>query len=136
LAIVTALVVGWLTLPGPSSKIETVSAIVSILLCVTAEDLFGHERFRRIAWLGGLTYSTYLIHFPIMLTLVIVTDRLGLSREIFAQPLPWLIYLVSVLALGHIVYRRFEVPAQRLIRTRFMAPGRSDVERAAVSLEH
>jgi peptidoglycan/LPS O-acetylase OafA/YrhL len=114
---------GW----GPSSdeaynKLAAVFDISLLLLCVTAEDIFGHARFAKLAPLGELTYSTYLLHFPIQLALVIIADELGLSRQIFLQPGVFLLYFALVFYLGHVAYRRFELPTQRFIRARMIAP--------------
>ena len=71
---------------------------------------------RPFASLGNATYSSYLIHFPIQLAVVITTDALGLSRSLFASPVAFLAYLATVTASALLVYRLFEAPAQNRIR--------------------
>jgi peptidoglycan/LPS O-acetylase OafA/YrhL len=98
----------------------TLFAAFLILLCVTAEDVFGHAPFAKVARLGELTYSTYLIHFPIQIILASIVDEAGLSRQVFRQPGALVLYLALTFSLGQLVYRRFEVPAQRFIRARMI----------------
>jgi peptidoglycan/LPS O-acetylase OafA/YrhL len=107
---------------GIDNKFITLFDAALVLLSVTAEDFFGHTPFAKLARLGELTYSTYLIHFPIELALVIAADALGFSRHIFLQPAVFLSYLTLVVYLGRLTYRRFEIPAQRFIRARMIAP--------------
>jgi peptidoglycan/LPS O-acetylase OafA/YrhL len=71
---------------------------------------------RPFAPLGNATYSSYLIHFPIQLAIVITIDGLGLSRSLFLSPITFLAYLATVTASALLVYRRFEAPAQNWIR--------------------
>jgi len=65
--------------------------------------------------LGNLTYSSYLLHFPIQLATVTVFAAAG-------QTVPWrsgwffAAYFLLVLGLSHIVFIRFELPAKNYIR--------------------
>ena len=74
---------------------------------------------------GNMTYSSYLLHFPIQLAVMI-----GFS--IAARPIPvysgalLAVYLLTTLFLSYLTFRYFEMPAQRLIRGTFRrdAPSR------------
>lgn len=72
--------------------------------------------FRRLAFLGNATYSSYLLHFPLQLLTVIVVDRMGWSRSFFWSPVAFLGYLIVVVGLSLVVYREFEVAAQKRLR--------------------
>jgi peptidoglycan/LPS O-acetylase OafA/YrhL len=71
--------------------------------------------------LGNTTYSSYLLHFPIQLSLIILATAAGwsLPKE---QPAFLLAFLVGSVALGAICYEHFEVPMQARIR-RACLPG-------------
>jgi peptidoglycan/LPS O-acetylase OafA/YrhL len=91
-------------------------AICPPLLFLAARDLPALNRWQApIQAAGNLTYSTYLIHFPLQLTIAIAALAGG-----FALPLdqPWflLAYLAATIILGRIVFVRFEAPVQKLIR--------------------
>jgi peptidoglycan/LPS O-acetylase OafA/YrhL len=97
---------------------------VSLLLLATAsvitftrlgETVFGVP-FRHLAFLGNATYSSYLLHFPLQLLLVIVVDAIGWKRSVFYSPVSLLAYLSLVVGLSLVVYRHFEMPAQNFIR--------------------
>jgi peptidoglycan/LPS O-acetylase OafA/YrhL len=71
---------------------------------------------RRFAFLGNATYSSYLIHFPIQLGMVVIIDALGYSRDIFLNQTAFVAYLVSVVIISLGVYHLFELPAQKWVR--------------------
>ena len=92
-------------------------AICPPFLFLAARELPGLNRWQgAIQAAGNLTYSTYLIHFPLQLAMAIAALAGG-----FALPLdqPWflLAYLGATIVLGRIVFVRFEAPVQRIIRT-------------------
>ena len=72
--------------------------------------------FQHLASLGNATYSSYLLHFPLQLFLVILVDAVGWKRDIFYSPIALLLFLASVVSLSLLVHRYFEMPAQSLIR--------------------
>lgn len=72
--------------------------------------------FKRAAFLGNATYSSYLLHFPIQLAMVTVVDAAGYSRAIFFNPIMMVAYLALVILLSLAVYYWFELPAQKWIR--------------------
>lgn len=64
---------------------------------------------------GNMTYSCYLLHFPIQL--VIALTCAAMQRSIpYGEPLFWATFVLSTLVASHLTYRWFEAPAQRLIR--------------------
>jgi peptidoglycan/LPS O-acetylase OafA/YrhL len=79
------------------------------------ETVFG-VAFRHLAFLGNATYSSYLLHFPLQLLMVIVVDAMGWKRSVFHSPISLLAFLCLVVGLSLVVYRHFEMPAQNLIR--------------------
>ena len=123
-----ALALAWITamaaaamiigLDRASPAIQTwLMAICPPLLFLAARDLPILERWQAtIQAAGNLTYSTYLIHFPLQLTIAIAALAGG-----FALPVdrPWflLAYIGTTIILGRIVFVRFEAPVQRWIRT-------------------
>ncbi|MGJ5178236.1 acyltransferase family protein [Bradyrhizobium oligotrophicum] len=64
---------------------------------------------------GNMTYSCYLLHFPIQLMIALVFASLG--RPIpYVNHLFWIGFAASTLTAAYLTYRWFEAPAQRLIR--------------------
>ena len=66
---------------------------------------------------GNLTYSTYLLHFPLQLLLAIFVASSGWAPNL-ADPLFLAAYLGITIAAGLASYRWFEVPAQAWLRNR------------------
>ena len=76
----------------------------------------------KISILGDLTYSIYLLHFPLTLILVGIAQYKGYLFEfgtLFAN-LCFVIYFTMLIFTSHIVHKKFEVPAQKYIRDRFI----------------
>jgi len=83
----------------------------------------GDSRLSRIgAWLGDVSYSSYLWHFPLQLLLVGAVTATGASRDIFRSPLALVLFLGSLLLVAHASHRWLEAPAQAFFRRKFLAP--------------
>jgi len=66
--------------------------------------------------IGDITYSTYLLHFPLQLTAAFWIGVLGLTID-FTRPI-WLFgYLGAVIGLSIPCYYAFELPAQKWLRS-------------------
>jgi peptidoglycan/LPS O-acetylase OafA/YrhL len=89
--------------------------------------------FARIAWVGNLTYSSCLIHFPIQLSLVMVIDALHEPRTLFLSPVAFLTFFAVTFGLAWTVYHLYEMPMQEMIRTRWFAASMRPVVVPAVS---
>lgn len=78
-------------------------------------------------FLGGLTYASYLMHFPLQLAVVLIFGWLGLQVPVLSV---WFFvgYLILVFAISAVVFRKFEMPAQRFIRD-FALTNHADVMR-------
>jgi peptidoglycan/LPS O-acetylase OafA/YrhL len=66
---------------------------------------------------GNMTYSSYLIHFPIQLVIVIFFAWIGRSVPYESVAFFCSFFLVTLLA-SYYIYRWFELPAQAWIRSR------------------
>lgn len=95
--------------------------ILSLALMETRRGNLG----KRIAFIGNLTYSSYLLHFPLQLVVATAVAYFSLSPEIFYSRRLFLGFVVVLCALSYASYRWFEVPVQRWLRRRFAAAGAS-----------
>lgn len=70
---------------------------------------------------GNMTYSSYLIHFPIQL--IIALYFLWTKQDIpYYSPIFFLGFITTTLVLSHYIYTLFELPAQNYIRKKFRKP--------------
>lgn len=90
---------------------------LTVLALALYESTSG-RRFRRLAFLGDISYSTYLLHFPLQLFIVLLALRFGLAPAFFMHTWVMLAFLATLIALGMLSYRYFERPIQNLLRGR------------------
>jgi peptidoglycan/LPS O-acetylase OafA/YrhL len=73
---------------------------------------------------GNMTYSSYLLHFPIQL-------MIALGFALFGAPIPYYdttffaVFVAGTMLASWFTYRWFEAPAQNFIRSRLLQPGAS-----------
>lgn len=70
---------------------------------------------------GNMTYSTYLVHFPMQLAVAIVVVAAGITLPL-SEAWFLLAYLAAVIVVGRVVFLRFEAPVQNLIRAATLSP--------------
>jgi peptidoglycan/LPS O-acetylase OafA/YrhL len=70
---------------------------------------------------GNTTYSSYLLHFPIQLLIVLGFSIFGASIPLYDVTF-FTIYLATMLLASYLTYRYFEAPAQNLVREFFLRP--------------
>ncbi len=96
---------------------------IPVVLVVLALNSFLLENRvgRAVDALGNLTYASYLLHFPLQILFMLVAGFLGWDRRFAGSPVLLVAYVLVVLIVSHVVYRRIEMPAQERIRRRFTA---------------
>jgi len=95
------------------------ATILALALAETRRGTLG----RRLAFLGDVSYSSYLLHFPLQLAVVIALARGGGDAAVYYSPgfMAAFFAVLLVLALGS--YHFFEMPAQRFLRRWGRRPG-------------
>lgn len=86
------------------------------LLLIAAQDWTILDRWPRlIQAAGNMTYSTYLVHFPLQLLVAIAFAATGIIPPVQA-PIFLVAYLAVTMVAGRMIFLRFERPAQDWIR--------------------
>lgn len=81
---------------------------------------FKYKNFMKpFAAIGDISYSSYLLHFPLQLCLATIVDHLGYSRDIFYSPWMLGLFMAILIPVSFASHRLFEVPVQRAIRSAF-----------------
>lgn len=87
-----------------------------LLFCCSGELALPRPIEKLLESAGNVTYSCYLLHFPIQLVIVIACSALQWPIP-YRDHLFWAAYLFVTLVASRLIYLYFEAPAQRLIRS-------------------
>ena len=98
---------------------------ITVLALALDEQILG-GRYGRLSALGDISYSTYLIHIPLQMSLALAALSLGIKPMQFMSPWAMLAFFAVLIGLGTLSFRYFERPLQRFIRG-FRAPRLSPV---------
>lgn len=92
------------------------AAIYLMIHLKTLRALFSSRVF---VWGGEISYSLFLIHFPIQLCLVTLNDllNLGWNFQVFQV---WMSYTMLCLCAAHLLQNYFEKPCSQKIRTAYL----------------
>jgi peptidoglycan/LPS O-acetylase OafA/YrhL len=99
------------------SGVIVILAVCLVLSFARLGEMKSGAVFKRIAFLGNTTYSSYLIHFPIQLGTVSILDFMGYDRTVFFSPVVLVTYLTFVIGTSLVVFYSFESPAQEWLRS-------------------
>ncbi len=77
--------------------------------------------YNRDIWifLGNLTYSSYLIHFPLQILLVILFKKFEINLDIESKSL-FLFFILTTFFLSVFIYKKYELPMQKYIRSKYI----------------
>ena len=94
-------------------------AILMLFLCF--EGFFEREKIRKLFNnLGNVTYSLYLLHVPMQLTLIFLINELNLGFEIFDTKYFFTLYFALLFLISHLVFVLYEKPMNNNIRKFFL----------------
>jgi peptidoglycan/LPS O-acetylase OafA/YrhL len=88
---------------------------MTVLFVCLHEEVTGAD-YRYVSWLGEISYSSYLLHFPLQLLFALAIARGLLPIAVRDSDMFSLIYFGLLIVLSLVVFRKFELPMQRLLR--------------------
>ncbi|MCX7206451.1 MAG: acyltransferase [Proteobacteria bacterium] len=71
---------------------------------------------KRIAFLGDISYSSYLLHFPLQLLFSMLLSYFSFGQDIYYSPWLMLLFFTLLITISFISFRNFEMPAQKRLR--------------------
>jgi peptidoglycan/LPS O-acetylase OafA/YrhL len=86
--------------------------ILALALLETRRGSLG----KRVSFLGDISYSSYLLHFPLQILFYVAVARFATSNSVFYAPWFMGLYFAVLILVCLGSYRYLEVPAQRIIR--------------------
>lgn len=84
---------------------------------ITLLEIDGKMEFiRPISWIGDITYSSYLLHFPLQLIFVLAVSYGIIRSDFYSSPIHLALFFLILIPLSYITFVKFERPMQNLIR--------------------
>ena len=77
------------------------------------------QRLKPLRRFGDLSYSVFLWHIPIQITIKLVQTKYSIDNSIAYNKLFFIFFIALTYFIGYLSFRFIEQPAQRIIRTRF-----------------
>ena len=87
-----------------------------IFLFVAFEYFINSKKKEKLDYLGRITYSSYLLHIPIMLTIILFFYLFKIEEKIFLTNQFFLFYLFFVILISYLIFKFYENPLNKKIR--------------------
>ena len=76
--------------------------------------------FKRFSWVGEITYSLYLLHFPLQIIFKLLVNYGLLNETFFLKPIYLILYFLILIPTSYIVNNNFEKPLLKAIRAKMI----------------
>jgi peptidoglycan/LPS O-acetylase OafA/YrhL len=97
------------------------------LAMLAAAGMHWPGMMRSAAWIGDISYASYLLHFPLQILFVLLLDNLGFTRAVFQQPWVMLLFFALLVPLSLACHQWIERPTQRYLRAKLLAKHREQM---------
>lgn len=91
---------------------------VTILALALHEQVLG-GKWQRLSFVGDISYSTYMLHFPMQLSLALIASHFALTPAAFENGWAILVFYAVLIGLGALSFNAFERPMQSMLRGYF-----------------
>ena len=95
-----------------------------VLFFVTMEEKIKNNKIKYFfGVIGNLTYALYLLHVPVILTIIIIQNKFHIPEALYLQTYFFLIYFIILSILAYFCFKFYEKPMNKKIRTVFLKKG-------------
>jgi peptidoglycan/LPS O-acetylase OafA/YrhL len=94
--------------------IYTVSPLTIMALALHERVLGG--KWQRFSFVGDISYSTYMLHFPMQLSLALIAAHFALTPAFFENGYALVVFYATLIGIGALSYNAFERPMQSWLR--------------------
>lgn len=77
---------------------------------------------KRFSFLGDISYSSYLLHFPLQLLVVVLATQFSIDHAMYYSTLVMALFFFVLLLLSLASHHYFEISTQRFLRKRLINP--------------
>lgn len=92
------------------------ASAIFLFAFIDRQRLLSRSQNNFCRYVGSLTYSTYMLHLPIQVLILIIFDLTALSRQWFDSELIFLAYVMFMIVVGRYSYVLIERPSQNFLR--------------------
>ncbi len=89
----------------------------ALVLLLAALQVRGPDWGKALRVVGDITYSTYLLHFPVTLAIILAINTKIIPAIDFSSRLVWILFFTLVIVVSMASYYLFEAPVERRIRS-------------------